>query len=165
MKEFPTSSPTQWLVVPVQTAEQLDVIRELFVEYARSTNAGVCFQNFEREVAGLPGSYSPPQGRLLLALQGGQPAGCVALRDLGAGISEMKRLYVRPAFRGDGAGRRLARRIIEEAIQAGYRRMRLDTLPNMQAAIALYRSLGFIPIAAYGNNAEPSALYFELALQ
>jgi putative acetyltransferase len=139
--------------------------RELFLEYAQSLGFSLCFQNFDEELAGLPGDYAPPSGRLLLAAYGGQLVGCVALHKLGPGICEMKRLYLRPAFRCRGLGRALADRIIAEAREIGYQRMRLDTVePIMQDAVAMYRSLGFREIAPYCNNPMAGALYMELRL-
>ena len=138
--------------------------RELFCEYAAESQLDLCFQNFEAELAGLPGAYAPPEGRLLLSMHEEQLAGCVALRKFDDGVCEMKRLYVRPAFRGLGIGRMLARRVIEEAGAIGYARMRLDTLARMHAAVALYEALGFRRIEAYRPNPLEDVIYFELAL-
>ena len=144
---------------------QIAQARELFLEYAQSLGFSLCFQNFDKELAGLPGDYAPPDGRLLLAEYDGQLAGCVALHKLEANICEMKRLYLRPNFRGKRLGRVLADRIIAEARQMGYQRMRLDTVePVMGDAIAMYRKIGFQEIAPYCKNPIAGALYMELLL-
>lgn len=146
---------------PVQIAQA----RELFLEYAKSLGFSLCFQNFDKELANLPGDYAPPDGRLLLAFYEGELAGCVALHKLESGVCEMKRLYLRPQFRGKRLGRILADRIIAEARQIGYKRMRLDTVePVMKDAVAMYRKIGFREIAPYCANPIPGALYMELAL-
>jgi GNAT superfamily N-acetyltransferase len=143
--------------------------RNLFREYALSPGVEACLQDFERELASLPGPYGPPTGTLLLAMRQGpdgidEPAGCVGLRKLEDGFCEMKRLYVRPVVRGEGAGRALVEAVIEEARTMGYRKMRLDTLPIMIEAQTLYSKLGFRQIPAYLKNPTPNALCFELAL-
>jgi ribosomal protein S18 acetylase RimI-like enzyme len=146
---------------PAQVAQA----RELFLEYAQSLGFSLCFQNFDKELADLPGDYAPPYGRLLLAECEGQLVGCVALHKLDDGICEMKRLYLRPQFRGKRLGRVLADRIISEARQIGYERMRLDTVePVMKDAVAMYRRLGFREIAPYCLNPMAGALYMELPL-
>ena len=149
----------------VESPEQIAQSCELFLEYAQSLGFSLCFQNFDRELSTLPGDYAPPEGRLLLAKYEGVLAGCVALHKLDADICEMKRLYLRPEFRGKGLGRILAVRIIAEARQIGYRRMRLDTVePVMKDAVGMYRKLGFEEIAAYCTNPVAGAIYMELKL-
>jgi putative acetyltransferase len=142
----------------------LDLARvcELFVEYVHWLNVDLCFQGFNEELATLPGAYAPPDGRLLIALHDGQAAGCIALRRFDGETGEVKRLWVRPAFRGTGLGRRLAERLVSEARACGYSRLVLDTLSSMGSAIALYRSLGFREIEAYYHNPIPGAVYMEL---
>ncbi|HTT24071.1 MAG TPA: GNAT family N-acetyltransferase [Candidatus Sulfotelmatobacter sp.] len=148
-----------------ESPAQIAHARQLFFEYAESLGFSLCFQNFDKELANLPGDYSPPDGRLLLAEHDGQLAGCVALHKLEDGICEMKRLYLRPDFRGKGHGRALADRIISEARIIGYKRMRLDTVePVMKDAVAMYRRIGFCEIAPYCNNPIAGALYMELVL-
>jgi ribosomal protein S18 acetylase RimI-like enzyme len=137
----------------------------LFVEYADTLDRSICFKDFERELAELPGRYSPPEGGLWLALDEANPGGCVGLRKLAEGVSEMKRLYVRPAFRGRGWGRALAEAAIHAARAAGCERLRLDTLSTMQAAIALYESLGFRRLPAAGDGCCAKAIDMELALR
>jgi len=149
----------------VQSDEEVHKARELFEEYAASLGISLCFQNFDKELAELPGDYVPPNGRLFLADENDRTAGCVALRRIGEGIGEMKRLYVRPQFRGQGLGRNLTRAVIEAAREIGYHVIRLDTLPGkMDPAIAIYRSLGFKNIEPYYNNPVPDAAFMELLL-
>lgn len=152
------------MIRPASGAADIETVRALFDEYAQELPVDLSFQGFAQERDGLPGEYAPPRGRLLLAEAGGTVAGCVALRPLEAATCEMKRLYLRPAARGTGLGRRLTLAIIAEAEKAGYDRLRLDTLPSMRAAIAMYRALGFYEIPAYRHNPVPGALFLERRL-
>jgi len=151
--------------VQAESPAQVAQARELFLEYAHSLGMNLCFQNFEQELAGLPGHYAAPSGRLLLAEYEGQLAGCVALHEWEPGVCEMKRLYLRPSFRGKGLGRVLAEAIIAEARNIGYQSMRLDTIePIMKDAVEMYRKLGFREIAPYRPNPIAGAMYMELEL-
>src|SRR5262249_17743892 len=146
--------------------EYIEHACQLFREYSAWLEIDLCFQNFEKELAELPGDYAPPNGRLLLALHDAELAGCIALRGIGDGVCEMKRLFVREEFRGKGIGRSLIEAIILEAKEIGYERMRLDTIPpKMNDAIALYRSFGFQEIEPYYNNPVPGAKCMELDLK
>ena len=152
-------------LIQTVSVEHIEQTRKLFLEYADSLGFSLSFQGFDEELKNLPGAYAPPGGRLLLAHHQGQEAGCVALRQLDHQICEMKRLYVRPAYRGKGVGRMLVDRVIAEARAIGYERMRLDTIESsMQDAIALYRRRGFREIAPYRSNPIAGALYLELLL-
>lgn len=151
-------------VVSARSPAELGRIRVLFREYAELVSEALCFQGFDRELEELPGAYAPPGGALLLARGPAGDAGCVALKRLDANTAEMKRLYVRDAYRGSGLGRRLAQLVIDQARNAGCRRLVLDTLPRLTAAIALYRSLGFRDCAPYLDAPTPGALCFELSL-
>jgi putative acetyltransferase len=151
-------------IVPVTSGQQIATVRVLFKEYEASLGIELTFQDFAQEVAALPGAYAPPPGRLLLATGGAEPAGCVALRPLEEGICEMKRLYVRPTARGARLGRRLAETVIREARAIGYARMRLDTLPSMKEAFALYQTLGFREISPYYETPIVGTRFMELDL-
>lgn len=163
-------SPTEFVIKQAETLSEIAQVRDLFLEYAKSLGFSLCFQSFDKEVAELPGDYAPPAGRLLLATCGNESAGCVALHPLtnsgsNQSICEMKRLYLRPEFRGKRLGRILAERIISEARSIGYTHMRLDTIASTMAdAVVLYRKLGFREIDAYRENPIASALYMELNL-
>jgi putative acetyltransferase len=154
--------------VPAEDAGALEAVRTLFREYAGSLGIDLCFQNFEHELASLPGDYAAPYGALLLALVDGEPAGCVAMRPLPdvdhANACEMKRLYVRRAFRRFGLGRQLAQQLVDLATQAGHSCMLLDTLDDMEAARGLYASLGFVEIPPYYFNPIPGAHYLKVEL-
>jgi len=153
-------------IVPAEEEAQIDHVRTLFREYASSLGFSLCFQSFDAELAGLPGEYSPPEGQLLLACCDSIPAGCVALRKLEDGICEMKRLYIRPEFRGRGLGRDLVLALIEQARQSMYGKMRLDTIAaSMAEAVGLYRSVGFRDIPPYCHNPISGAIYLELDLR
>jgi putative acetyltransferase len=159
---LPTSAVA---ITPASTPADVADVRQLFIEYAASLGFSLSFQGFDAEVASLPGCYAPPRGRLLLARVDGAVAGCVALRRLDEGVCEMKRLYCRPAFVGQGLGRQLALAIIEEGRAAGYTTMKLDTVPAMTAALGLYGSLGFVDIPPYRENPVEGARYLELRLR
>jgi ribosomal protein S18 acetylase RimI-like enzyme len=150
---------------PATNAVEIETARSLFREYADGLEVDLSFQNFDEELATLPGGYAPPEGHLLLAWDGAVAAGCVALRRFAEGVGEMKRLYVRPAWRGTGLGRTLAEAVIAAARSAGYTTLRLDTLPTMTTAQRLYRALGFREIAAYRANPIHGSSYMELPLR
>jgi putative acetyltransferase len=153
-------------IFQAETPQQIATARELMIEYATALGFDLCFQNFDEEIRTLPGKYAPPAGRVLLANWSGQAAGVIAMRPLDeAGACEMKRLFVRPAFRGRSLGRALAERLIAEAAAIGYRRMRLDTIQGtMDQAIVLYRALGFYEIPAYYPSPVRETLFLELEL-
>jgi putative acetyltransferase len=151
-------------IIPAHTPGLLPLVRELFREYANALPVDLCFQGFDHELAELPGPYAPPPGRLFQVRDGDQTAGCVALRRIAPGVCELKRLYVRPAFRRRGLGRTLTDAAITAAREIGYERIRLDTLATMRAAIALYEAFGFQRIAPYYHNPHPGAVFMELKL-
>jgi ribosomal protein S18 acetylase RimI-like enzyme len=153
-------------IIQAQSEEQLATVREMMLEYAAWLEFELCFQGFEEELRALPGKYAMPQGRLFLAMWDGEPAGIGALRPLNeTGICEMKRLYVRPRFRGHSIGLSLAQQLIQDAAEIGYERMRLDTVPGkMDSAIAMYGRLGFEPIEPYYGTPISQTLFMELAL-
>lgn len=141
--------------------DNLDEVRRLFSEYAAMLGVDLGFQNFDEELAQLPGKYAPPSGRIHIAWRGGRAAGCVALRPFDEGRCEMKRLFVRAEFRGLGIGRLLADRIVADAREIGYRSMLLDTLESLPEAVALYTKMGFNRIGAYCHNPQPDAVFME----
>jgi ribosomal protein S18 acetylase RimI-like enzyme len=147
---------------PAGLPQDLPAVRELFLEYADGLDIDLGFQDFSGEMAALPGKYAAPAGQLLLAWSGGEAVGCVALRPLGKGACEVKRLYVRPGVRGHHLGRRLAEQVCTEARATGYSRIYLDTLPTMVAAVRLYTALGFRPTEPYVFNPVPGALFLAL---
>lgn len=151
-------------IFDAHVGKNLKVVKKLFEEYADSLDFDLCFQNFDKELANLPGQYAPPAGCLLLALNNGRAAGCVGLRKTNKNVCEMKRLYVRSQFRRRGIGRALAEAVIERAQKTGYKRMRLDTVPSMKAAKRLYESMGFKKIEAYRYNPLKGAIFLELML-
>jgi ribosomal protein S18 acetylase RimI-like enzyme len=148
----------------IETEKDLNEVKKLFGDYASALGISLDFQGFDQELANLPGDYSSPDGSLLMALWEGEVAGCVALRKFADGICEMKRLYTKPQFRGLGIGRALCEAIIVRARRIGYDRVRLDTLPSMETARALYASLGFTEIEPYRYNPIEGARFMELVL-
>jgi len=152
-------------IIKVESKSEVEITRELFLEYAQSLDFHLCFQDFEREVTELPGEYAPASGSLLLLMSEGKAAGCVALRKIDRKVCEMKRLYVRPEFRGMGFGKKLTLTVIDEAKKMGYRFIRLDTVPSMKEAIKLYQFLGFKEIKPYRKNPIEGAIFMELELK
>jgi putative acetyltransferase len=143
---------------------RVETVRELFVEYHKELGIDLCFQSFDEELASLPGKYAPPSGLLLLVVEDGRPVGCGALRDLGEGICELKRIYVRPEARRRGLARMISEKLIEFGRAAGYKVARLDTLMRLKGAVPLYEQLGFTEIPAYNFNPEPDIVYMERLL-
>lgn len=152
-------------IIPAATDVQFNEIRTLFREYATQLSVDLDFQGFPEELATLPGHYAPPLGALFLAMDGESVAGCVAMKSLGHGVCEMKRLYVRPKFRKKGIGRMLAGEVVRHALQLGYHRIRLDTLASLIEAMDLYRSMGFKEIPPYYDNPLSGVVYWELRLR
>ncbi len=153
-------------IVPVRTDDDLNVIAELFLAYQRDLGVDLTFQNFEDELAALPGEYAPPRGEALLArLTDGTPVGCVAMRPLSeTGVCEMKRMFVPPPGRGKGIGRALAGQILDVARVTGYHTMKLDTLPRLRAALKIYEELGFAKTDAYYDNPIDGVIYLASSL-
>jgi ribosomal protein S18 acetylase RimI-like enzyme len=152
-------------IVRARTCGDMDQARNILMQYATAIRFDLTYQGFERELADLPGEYAPPQGRLMLARLSGRTVGCVALRRVTDQVCEVRRLYVQPACRGRGLGRRLAEAAIREARTIGYHRVRLETLPSMKTAVHLLVLLGFHPIQAFGAHPLKSARYFGLKLR
>lgn len=153
-------------ILQAETHEQIELVQTLFREYEKWLDLDICFQNFEEELQNLPGKYAAPDGRLFLAFVDGKIAGCVALRKLEENICEMKRLFVREEFRGIGLGEKLIEKLIVEAHSIGYKKMRLDTLPDkMQKAAKLYTSHGFQEIAPYYHNPYTETIFMEKDLK
>ena len=151
-------------IIQATGENQIGSVKELFLEYAESLDFELCFQDFDKELEGLPGDYSPPEGRLYIALYENIPAGCIALKKFKHSVCEMKRLYVRPKFRGNNIGKKLVELLIIEARKIGYKKMVLDTVPSMQTAQKLYKSFGFYEIKPYRINPVKGAVFMELVL-
>jgi putative acetyltransferase len=146
------------------TTDELEEVKSIFIEYAEYLEVDLCFQDFEKELKTLPKVYAPPKGCIILAKQDNQTVGCVALKPIGEGICEMKRLYVRPQARGMGLGRMLVEELIKFARESDYATMKLDTLPKLKEAIQLYSSFGFTKTTAYVYNPLPEVVYMALIL-
>jgi putative acetyltransferase len=157
--------PTTVRLRTARDRASIALVARMFREYADGLGFPLDFQGFHHEVASLPGEYAPPRGSLILAFVGSHPAGCVGVRPIDPVTAEMKRLFVRNEFRGEGVGRQLVDRVLADARRIGYQRMRLDTVPEMTEAIRLYRRRGFVEIAPYRYNPIPGALYFEIDLR
>jgi len=152
-------------IIQAETDEQIAEARTIFREYEAWLGLDLCFQGFEEELASLPGKYSPPKGRLYLAYSGDDVVGCIGLRELEPGICEMKRLFLRESARGKGVGNQLIERLIADAHEIGYKKMRLDTYPaKMGKAVSIYESHGFYGIPPYYKNPDEGVLFMELAL-
>jgi len=156
--------PPQFKLIPVDDAQSIAIARELFREYSAAIGTDLEYQGFSAELASLPAPYAPPAGALLIAQDAARVAGCVALRKLDADTCEMKRLYVRPDYRGSGLGKALVEAVIHAARHGGYRELRLDTLPSMASAQSLYRRLGFVEIQPYSEKFLPGTRFYSLTL-
>jgi GNAT superfamily N-acetyltransferase len=154
-----------FVISPARTRTELISLAALFRAYAGSLDIDLGPQGFQKEVDALPGIYAPPQGELLLAKRGDHVLGCIALKPLAPGVAEIKRLYVREQARGLGVGKALVAAILATARTCGYSQVKLDTLPQMQSAIALYTAAGFAPIPAYGSHAYPGLVCFGKTLR
>lgn len=161
---FDGRTPIPVKIIQANSADDIAAARRLFEEYAASLETDLCFQNFVKELAGLPGAYAQPRGRLLLALVDGVPVGCVGLRPHDNTTGEMKRLFVQPGQQGRGLGRSLVKAVIAEARAIGYTSLLLDTLPSMQSAIRLYETLGFVRRAPYFDSPVGGNVYMEFNL-
>jgi len=152
-------------IIQAETSEQIESAREIFREYEKWLDLDLCFQGFEKELSELPGKYAPPDGLLWLALDDERVAGCIALRKIEGDICEMKRLFVRPDYRGSGVGKLLVQSLINEARKIGYAKMLLDTYPSkMGKAVEIYRSNGFVETTRYYDNPHENTIYMELSL-
>jgi putative acetyltransferase len=165
LNKFKNKLAREMKMVRAHTLDEIEAVQNLFREYEQFLGVDLCFQSFDEELASLPGKYGPPDGVLLIAIDDKNFAGCVALRKLEEGICEMKRLFVRSKYRGQGLGRRLAKQIIDEAVKLGYSSMRLDTLNKLIEAMRLYESLGFKRRDPYYHNPLSGVLYWELELE
>lgn len=153
-------------IIQVSSNQEIETVKTLFLEYATWLGFELCFQGFDEELATLPGKYAPPNGRLYIVQDDDKIAGCIALREFKTGISEMKRLYVKPEFRGKGIGNIMVEKVIQDAIEIGYKKMLLDTIGDkMSSAIKIYKSFGFKEIPAYYKNPEKGVVYMELDLK
>jgi carbonic anhydrase len=156
---------TNYKIIAAESSDEIEEVRKLFLEYAEWLGFSLCFQNFDEELATLPGKYSSPEGRLYLVKTGNKYIGCIGLRKYENEICEMKRLYIKPEARGLGIGHKLVELIINDAKKIGYKKMRLDTIKNqMAAAIEIYKKNGFVETESYYKNPDPHTLYMELDL-
>lgn len=162
---MPDSADERLRITPVVSAADVAVVKLLIAEYAEALGIDLGFQGFEQELVTFPGDYAPPRGRLFLVTWGSPPVGCVGVWPLSASTGALKRLYVRPSGRGRGVGRALTLAAMSAALELGYERLRLDTLPSMQAALSLYTSLGFRVIPPYRKNPVPGAQFLECILR